>query len=58
MAQNPALGPELLDRESNEVYGHIHIFVNGRDAPCTDDGLDTTLAAKDRVDIFPAVDGG
>jgi molybdopterin synthase sulfur carrier subunit len=48
---------DLLD-EAGELLGHIHVFINGRDAPYLDDGLETTLAAGDTVDVFPAVAGG
>jgi molybdopterin synthase sulfur carrier subunit len=53
----PALKHELLD-EGGELYQHVHIFVNGRDAPFLDGGLDATLSREDLVGIFPAVGGG
>jgi len=53
----PAVGPELFD-DNGELYGHVHVFINGRDAPYLDDGLATVLTSRDKVDIFPPVAGG
>jgi len=53
----PALRQELLD-ESGKLYGHVHVFVNGRDAPLLYNALDTVLRPEDVVSIFPAVGGG
>ena len=57
LERHPAMGPELFD-ENGELYGHVHVFINGRDAPYLDDGLQTVLKAQDKVDIFPPVAGG
>ena len=53
----PALRPQLLD-EQGELYGHIHVFINGRDAHYLDDLLETQIQPDDTVDIFPPVGGG
>lgn len=53
----PALGPQLFD-ENGALFPHVHIFVNGRDAPYLPDKLDTVLKETDTVDIFPPVGGG
>ena len=53
----PRLRRELLD-ENNELYRHVHVFVNGRDAPYLKSTLDSELRPDDKVDIFPAVGGG
>lgn len=53
----PAMREELLDDEGN-LYPHVHVFVNGRDAPYMDDGLATVITTDDKIDIFPAVAGG
>jgi molybdopterin synthase sulfur carrier subunit len=53
----PAMREDLLDG-NGELLGHVHVFINGRDAPYLDDGLETVLAAEDTVDVFPAVAGG
>ena len=53
----PAMKRELLD-EQDELYQHVHIFVNGRDAPFLEGGLDAPLNRKDLVGVFPAVGGG
>ena len=53
----PPLRRELLD-EQGQLYPHVHIFVNGRDAPYLDKGMQTILQPEDKLDIFPAVGGG
>lgn len=53
----PSMREELLD-EAGNLYPHVHVFVNGRDAPYMDDGLETVITASDKIDIFPAVAGG
>ena len=53
----PALKTELMDA-SGELYQHVHIFINGRDAPFVDGGLDAPLNQDDTVGVFPAVGGG
>jgi sulfur-carrier protein len=53
----PELRRELLN-EQGELYPHVHVFINGRDAPYLEDGIDTVLATGDTVNVFPAVAGG
>ena len=53
----PPLRQELLDK-NDELYRHVHVFVNGRDAPFLENGLDTVLTTQDTVSLFPAVGGG
>ena len=53
----PAMRGELYG-DDGELFGHVHVFINGRDAPHLDMALDTPLAANDEVDLFPAVGGG
>ena len=53
--------PEMRDRlldEDGELYSHVHVFINGRDASYLDESLDTPLGADDKIDVFPAVGGG
>ncbi len=57
VAQFPKMHPELLD-ESGRIYGHLHLFINGRDAPYLENALDTIVQEDDKIDIFPAVGGG
>jgi molybdopterin synthase sulfur carrier subunit len=57
IADNPAMRAELFG-EDGELFGHVHVFINGRDAPDLDQALDTPLTAADKVDLFPAVGGG
>ena len=53
----PRLGDRLLD-EQGQLSKHVHIFVDGRGAPYLRHGMDTTLDANQKIDIFPAVAGG
>lgn len=53
----PAMGEMLFD-PGGDLYGHVHVFINGRDAPFLERALETPLARSDKVDIFPAIGGG
>lgn len=53
----PLLRQKLLDEEG-ELYPHVHIFVNGRDAIYLENGLESRLSPEDNVTVFPAVGGG
>lgn len=53
----PLIRHELLN-DDGVLYPHVHLFVNGRDAPYLDLGMDSALQAGDKIDIFPAVGGG
>jgi molybdopterin synthase sulfur carrier subunit len=53
----PPLRQQLLN-EKGELYSHVHVFVNGRDAPYLHNGVETVIAPGDTIDIFPAVAGG
>jgi len=53
----PGLRRELMD-EAGNLYPHVHVFINGRDAPYLEQGLATPLSSEDVVNIFPAVGGG
>ncbi len=53
----PPLRQQLLNAQG-ELYPHVHIFVNGRDAPYLPNGVETQIYPGDTVDIFPAVAGG
>lgn len=57
LRQHPSLGPALLD-EKGELHEYIHVFVNGRDVPYFECGLDTALTSNDTLDIFPPTAGG
>ena len=57
MTRFPPMRKELLD-ENGELYGHVHVFVNGRDAPYLENRVDTPIKVGDKVDVFPAVGGG
>lgn len=53
----PPLRVQLLD-EHGELYKHVHVFINGRDAPYRDGGMESRVTRNDTVDVFPAVAGG
>lgn len=53
----PEMAEILLD-DNGQLYRHVHLFVNGRDAPFLENALDTQIKPDDKVDIFPAVGGG
>lgn len=53
----PAMKAELFD-EQGRLYGHVHVFINGQDAPYLENALGTKLVESDAVDLFPAVGGG
>jgi sulfur-carrier protein len=57
IARHPDLAPHLIDPDG-QLYRHVHVFVNGRDAPYLDNGLATRLTPADTIDIFPPVAGG
>lgn len=53
----PGLQRELLDEQGN-LYPYVHVFINGRDAPYLDEGLEAKLSPEDNVSLFPPVAGG
>ena len=53
----PQLRDKLLNQEDN-LWGHVHVFINGRDAPFLDDEMQTIIKPGDTISIFPAVGGG
>ena len=53
----PALRAELMD-ENGQLLGHVHLFINGRDAPYLANMMATQIKATDKIDVFPAVGGG
>ena len=53
----PAMRAELVD-ENGQLYRHVHLFVNGRDAIFLENAMDYRIKPGDKVDIFPAVGGG
>ena len=57
IARFPKLRAELLD-ETGKMHGHVHFFVNGRDAQFLDNGIETRIMPDDVVNVFPAVGGG
>ena len=53
----PEMREELMDSDGN-LFGHVHLFVNGRDSRFLANKLDTSITADDKIDVFPAVGGG
>lgn len=53
----PNLRPALVDAEG-QLLRHVHVFVNGRDAPYLENQMDTVLKDDDVISVFPAVGGG
>jgi MoaD family protein len=53
----PPLRAELMTAE-NDLHGHVHVFINGRDVPYLSGELETRITKTDKLDIFPAVGGG
>ncbi len=50
--QHPSVTGWILD-ERGQIRRHINVFVNGERG-----GVDTSVAAGDRVEILPAITGG
>jgi sulfur-carrier protein len=57
IARFPEMKDNLFD-EHGQLYGHVHVFINGQDAPYLEHALETKLTAEDAIDLFPAVGGG
>ena len=57
VARYPTLGPHLID-PGGHLWRHVHVMVNGRDAPYLDGGLQAALQPDDVLDVFPPVGGG
>ena len=53
----PKMRDELVDENGN-LFGHVHLFVNGRDSRFLEDLVETPIEVGDKIDIFPAVGGG
>jgi len=53
----PLMKKELLN-EDGKMYGHIHLFINGRDVQFMEGDFQTKITQEDTVNIFPAVGGG
>lgn len=53
----PAMKKELLD-ENGRLFGHVHLFINGRDVRFLQDDLETRIQPDDVINVFPAVGGG
>ena len=53
----PPMRQELLD-ENGDLYGHVHVVINGRDIRYLEGGMERVISRDDRVSIFPAIGGG
>ena len=57
VARFPLMKKELLDM-NGRMYGHVHLFINGRDVQFLDETFQTRITQDDTVNLFPAVGGG
>jgi molybdopterin synthase sulfur carrier subunit len=57
LSRYPLMRDVLLDQEGN-LYGHVHVFINGRDVPFLVNRMETVIKPTDTINIFPAVGGG
>jgi molybdopterin synthase sulfur carrier subunit len=57
IARFPTMKKELLDSHGR-MYGHVHLFINGRDVQFMEKEFQTRVEPEDTVNIFPAVGGG
>jgi sulfur-carrier protein len=48
----------ILLNPQGDLYGHVHVFINGRDTPFLEQGMGTVLRPTDSINVFPAVGGG
>jgi molybdopterin synthase sulfur carrier subunit len=53
----PGMRSALFDEEGR-LFPHVHVFINGQDAPHLEHALETRLREGDAIDLFPAVGGG
>ncbi|HFE67565.1 MAG TPA: MoaD/ThiS family protein [Chloroflexi bacterium] len=53
----PDMRQELMD-ENGQLLGHVHLFINGRDALYLENMMQTKIKPTDKIDVFPAVGGG
>lgn len=53
----PPMRQELLD-ENGDLYGHVHVVINGRDIRYLEGSMERVISPNDRVSIFPAIGGG
>ena len=57
LEEYPLMRKDLLD-DGGMLYGHVHVLINGRDAPFLDNALETVIHPEDTISVFPAVGGG
>ena len=53
----PELEWEILNEHGN-LYEHVHIVINGRDIRHLEGGINRVITPKDKVSMFPAIEGG
>ena len=53
----PMMRRDLLD-DHGKIYGHVHIFVDGRDVPFVSNNRSEVISNNSTVDIFHAIGGG
>ena len=53
----PTMRAVLINQDGN-LWGHVHVFINGRDVPFLENKMETVIKPTDTINIFPAVGGG
>jgi sulfur-carrier protein len=53
----PLMRDKLL-QNNGDLWGFVHVFVNGRDTPFLKDQMKTVINPTDSISVFPAVGGG
>ena len=49
---------EKLLQQNGDLWGFVHVFINGRDTPFLIDQMETVIKPTDIINVFPAVGGG
>jgi len=49
---------DILLNPQGDLYGHVHVFINGREVPFLEHRMETVILATDTINVFPAVGGG
>ena len=54
---HPSLASHWFD-QNGSLHAHVHVFVDGNEAPTLPDGFGTVLTPTSVLDFFPPVAGG
>ena len=58
IVQRYPLMRDILLNPQGDLYGHVHVFINGRDTPFLEQRMQTVIRPTDTINVFPAVGGG